>query len=214
MPNKSIIVHSRQKAATAFMQTFYSIKKGISKEMEDNQIGIFNKFWDGNHPHHLPLMNLRDDTTNKDWNVEISLERIEKIFHENERQKIIQDLELLIIQKNWRPQLIFCISLLRLKKEEQSNLLKKLWNKLEEQSSWIIPQLAVTASIVDSDFKEKAKKILNSRKQIEDLDKLNSEEVLVELSRGDSKFEDKSSIAIRWKENLLKLIKEEKIKTE
>jgi hypothetical protein len=182
--------------------------------MEDNQIGIFNKFWDGNHPHHLPLMNLRDDTTNKDWNVEISLERIEKIFHENERQKIIQDLELLIIQKNWRPQLIFCISLLRLKKEEQSNLLKKLWNKLEEQSSWIIPQLAVTASIVDSDFKEKAKKILNSRKQIEDLDKLNSEEVLVELSRGDSKFEDKSSIAIRWKENLLKLIKEEKIKTE
>jgi hypothetical protein len=43
---------------------------------------------------------------------------------------------------------------------------------------------------------------------------LNNEEVLIELSRGNNQFEDKSSIAIGWKKNLLKLIKEEKIKTE
>jgi hypothetical protein len=131
---------------------------------EDNQLGIFKEFWDGNHPHHLPLMNLRNDTTNKDWNLEISLNRIENIFQENERQTIIKDLELLIKQNNWRPQLIFCISLLKLKNEELSKLKKELWNKLEEYRSWIIPQLSATASIVDSNFKSKAIEILKNKK--------------------------------------------------
>ncbi|MFK7770993.1 MAG: hypothetical protein AB8F94_02595 [Saprospiraceae bacterium] len=182
--------------------------------MEGNQIGIFKDFWDGNHPHHLPLMNLRDDTKNKDWNVKVSLQRIEKIFQENDRQKVIQDLVLLIKQNNWRPQLIFCISILRVKEEEISNLKKELWNKLEEYGSWIIPQLAATASIVDPDFKKKAKEVLKNKRKIDDLNTLNSDEILTELSRGNNQFENKSLIAIRWKENLLKLIKEGKIKTE
>ncbi|MBU3024693.1 hypothetical protein [Zobellia galactanivorans] len=86
-------------------------------------------------------MALRNDRSNKDCNLEISLNRIEHIFQDHERQTIIKDLELLIKQDDWRPQLIFCISILKLHREDLPNLKKELWNKLNDIQSSIIPCL-------------------------------------------------------------------------
>ena len=182
--------------------------------MELNTLGVFKDFWDENHPHHLPLMNLEDRgmVKNEDWNLEISLDRIEKVFKANRRERLIEDMGLLINEPNWRPQLLFCISLFKLKKEEQLYFLKDLWIKLEENSSWIIPQLAVTASMIDSDFNSKAREILKKRTLIENLNELDSEKLLIELSRGNFKYDDKSSIALDWKKRLVGIIEEGGIK--
>lgn len=180
--------------------------------LKEEQLGVFIDFWDGTNPHHLPLMNLSiRDTSNTNWNLETSLQRIEKIFQNYDRQTIIRDLGLLIQQDNWRPQLVFCISILKLKEEEQLSLKKKLWDKLEEYRSWVIPQLTVTAFIIDLDFKSKASSILKKRQLDLDFNKLRKEEIFLELSKGNTRFEDKSSIAVNWRAGLLKLIKAKKI---
>ncbi|MBW1299028.1 hypothetical protein [Aquimarina litoralis] len=180
--------------------------------IKEPDLGIFNEFWDGKHPHHLPLLHLMNDTSNPNWNLDISLQRIENILLNNERAIVIRDLELLITQRGWRPHLIFCISLLQLKNEEFTKLKKKLWKKLEEASSWVTPQLAATASIIDPNFETKAIDILKNNTQIDRLDSLNSKEILSELCK--TTYEDKSAYAIKWKEKVLKLIQEKRIKSE
>ncbi|MDO6810624.1 hypothetical protein Q4603_18520 [Zobellia galactanivorans] len=156
-------------------------------------------------------MALRNDRSNKDCNLEISLNRIEHIFQDHERQTIIKDLELLIKQDDWRPQLIFCISILKLHREDLPNLKKELCHKLNEQRSWVIPQLAATVSILDSNFKSMAIDILKKQKRIDHVDRLSSDHVFIELSRGNTPFEDKGKIAIRWKERVLQPLQDEKI---
>lgn len=179
--------------------------------IENHSLGIFTTFWEGKHPHHLPLLHLRGDQPNKDWNLEISLQRIDNIFQSNERETILHDLQLLTQQKNWRPHLIFCISILKLPPEESLASQEALWKLLEEYNSWVIPQLAVTASIIDPDFRIKAINIIREKWQIDQLEQMNSDQILIQLSRGENPLDDKSRIAMQWKEKLLILMKEKKI---
>jgi len=130
---------------------------------DNNQLGVLSEFWDGNHPHHLPLLNLDTNNSNDHWNLEISPKRLENIFHKYESKIIIRDLQALIEHRNWRPQLVFCISLLKLVDEDVYSLQTHLWNQIENARSWILPQLAVTASMVDVDFTKKAINILSRK---------------------------------------------------
>lgn len=176
--------------------------------MEENNLGIFNDFWDGKHPHHLPLLNLRDSSEVKEWNLRISLSRLDKLFSINPREKVISDMELLIDQVDWRPHLIFCFALLKLSETENQKLINQLWTKLKVSRSWVYPQLLVTVSIVDKNFTKNAKELFELKGSIIDFDGLNKEDLLLETVKNINLNEDKTYIAIKWRDNLNKLINE------
>lgn len=177
-------------------------------------LGVFNDFWDTKHPHHLPFLNLNEISEEKEWNLRISLSRLDKIFSTNPREKVINDMELLINEVNWRPHLIFCLSLLKLSETENQKLINQLWSKLKVSRSWVYPQLLVTASIVDKNFTENAKELLELKGSTIDFDRLNKEDLLLELVRNINLNEDKTYIAIKWKDDLIKLIKDGNINTD
>lgn len=177
--------------------------------MKELNFGIFNEFWDNEQPNHLPLLNLRNTIENNEWNLEISLKRLENILTKYSKKEITRDLEILISEMNWRPQLVFCIALLKLNKDQGEGLVKLLWNKISQNKTFVMPQLAVTALLIDSNFKEKALEILKTRNSMLNTGDFDNNQLLSELCRTDR--EDKSSIAIGYKSNLTQLIKEGKI---
>jgi len=61
---------------------------------------------------------------------------------------------------NWRAQLVGAVALLV--GERKPELLKALWDAAD-QGSWVSPQLAAVASMVDSEFEEHARRRLEAR---------------------------------------------------
>lgn len=164
------------------------------------ELGIFKSFWDDGHPRHLQLMNLSGD-------VEIAFAKIDGILKNNSTEKVLHDLLIILSGPDWRPQLVFCIALLKLHDESKSSLLPHLWKKIEADDTWLLPQLTATASIIDHQFTEKASEILRKKNPEAHFD---SHQALIYLNQASARG-DKSYIAIRWKERLLNLMAAGKI---
>ena len=124
------------------------------------KFGIFDTFWD-NQPNHLPFLNLSIDLSYTDtFNLGKSLKRIDDILSNNTPEDIYNDTILLLNNINWRLHLIACITVLKLKEPDQQKYIGFLWKRLC-LGSWVSPQLLVTLSKIDFNFKEKCDVILN-----------------------------------------------------
>jgi hypothetical protein len=157
---------------------------------------------------------LKTNTRNDEIKLVTSLEIIAKIIDSSEKNKLFDEMKLLIENRNWRFQLLFCISLLRLSNKDADNLLELLWKQIEEKKSWILPQLIATATIVDPNFNSRAYELLKQRQQIIDIENKTSKSLMIELCKSDIQSEDKSLIAVEWRDRLFELIRKGKIKTE
>ena len=124
------------------------------------KFGIFDKFWD-NQPNHLPLLNLTVDLTDTEtFNLGKSLKLIDRIISENQIDDIYNDTRKMLTELNWRLHLVAFITILKLDKSEQQKFIGFLWKRLC-LGTWVSPQLLVTLSKIDFNFKEKAELILN-----------------------------------------------------
>ncbi len=123
------------------------------------KFGIFDKFWD-NQPNHLPLLNLRVDLSETEtFNLGKSLKLIDEIISENQIDDIYNDTRKMLTELNWRLHLVAFITILKLDKSEQQKYIGFLWKRLC-LGTWVSPQLLVTLSKIDFNFKEKAELIL------------------------------------------------------
>jgi hypothetical protein len=78
----------------------------------------------------------------------------------------------------------------------------------------LTPQLIATATIVDPNFNSRAYELLKQRQQIIDIENKTSKSLMIELCKSDIQSEDKSLIAVEWRDRLFELIRKGKIKTE
>jgi hypothetical protein len=96
---------------------------------------------------YLALLNLdSDDVTD-------SVEIIKQIVAEEQSDTLKRDTLALLQARNWRFHLIACGVLLT--GFQSSALFDQLWNTLQ-QGSWVSPQLAATACLIDSEFRKRA----------------------------------------------------------
>ncbi len=122
--------------------------------MTDFGLGIFNEFWDGVHPHHLPFLHPHDSP-----NLTISLQRLNAILEKNSESSILEGTRHLLADHNWRTHLVACFVLLRLSPQTRSALFDSFWERLT-LGSWVSPQISVVLSLMDRDFKMKGEKVL------------------------------------------------------
>ena len=120
--------------------------------------GIFDDFWDGN-PNHLPFMSLvYIPNSTEDWDLYKSIAKLDEIVAQNTLEAIIEGIQLLLKNENWRPHLVASLAILKIKKEEQLKLSVDLWETLKK-GSWVSPQILVVLSIIDDNFEQIAKEI-------------------------------------------------------
>ena len=125
------------------------------------KFGTFDNFWD-NQPNHLPLLSLRIDLSDtENFNLGKSLKLIDEIISENSSEAIYNDKKIMLAELNWRPHLVAFITILKLEKSDQQKFIGYLWKRLC-LGTWVSPQLLVTLSEVDFNFKEKSELILNN----------------------------------------------------
>jgi len=191
------------------------------------KFGVFNDFWNG-YPNHLPFLNL-DDVPNppEEWNLTKSIDRLDDIISENANAAIVAGIRLLLNNENWRPHLVAALATLKIDKNLQTEIKTDLWNRLKS-GSWVSPQILVILSIIDAEFKLKAKEIVekgftitySEMKKHEhhsargpagigvDTNKvIASTKYLLNGVVTDAKENDNGgSLAKNWKENLLRLI--------
>lgn len=170
------------------------------------KFGIFDKFWD-NQPNHLPLLNLGIDLSDTEtFNLGKSLKLIEEIISKNEIEDIYNDTRKLLNELNWRLHLVALITILKLEKIEQEKFIDFLWKRLC-LGSWVSPQLLVTLSKIDLNFKDKSHLILNKIGLDEFRENYLNEQQLTER-KFNSKLADNKIL------NSLKFLSDEKISTE
>ncbi len=122
-------------------------------------LGIFKNFWD-NQPNHLPFLNLIIDLSDtKTFNLGKSLRLVDKIISESSTEDIYNDTKSMLTELNWRPHLVAFITILKLEKIDQQKFIGYLWKRLC-LGTWVSPQLLVTLSKIDFNFKEKSELIL------------------------------------------------------
>ena len=124
------------------------------------KLKIFDKFWD-NQPNHLPLLNLRIDLSETEtFNLGKSLRLIDTIIAEGSSVDIYDDVKLMLSDANWRVHLLCFVTLLKLNKPDQLKYIGFLWKRLC-LGTWVSPQLLVTLSKIDANFKDKSRSILD-----------------------------------------------------
>jgi len=120
--------------------------------------GVFNIFWD-EHPHHLPFLNLREyDFEEKEWNLQISINKLSAILGSNSKEELNEGIDLLLLEINWRCHLVAIISLITNNVIEREKFIDKLWGLLY-RGSWVSPQILVALSIIDRNFASKAQRL-------------------------------------------------------
>lgn len=131
-----------------------------TKRTEHLKFGIFDPFWD-NQPNHLPLLSLRVSIPeHKPFNLRKSLRLIDEIISKNSSDDIYRDINLMLSDRNWRLHLVSCVTILKLDTSDQLKFIGFLWKRLCLYS-WVSPQLLVTLSKIDANFKEKSAFILH-----------------------------------------------------
>ena len=199
------------------------------------ELGIFKNFWDG-QPNHLPFLSLRSYADEpKEFNLKLSISKLEFILENNSEESIKESIKLILSYEDWRLHLIASMTLLSLRQTARESLTFYFWERINK-GSWVSPQIMVTLSFSDIEFKEKSKKILSEGFKI---NYTNLSEIEHHVSRGGTprniaekkiiasldylindivKDTDDNdfggSISKSWKENLEQLIQQNKFKAE
>ncbi|RKR08778.1 hypothetical protein C8C82_0662 [Flavobacterium sp. 81] len=130
------------------------------------ELGIFKNFWDG-QPNHLPFLNLISYAEEpKEFNLKLSISKLESILENSSEESIIESIKLLLEYEDWRLHLVASMALLNLKQTTRKNITSYFWQRINK-GSWISPQILVTLSFSDTEFKEKSKKILSESVKID-----------------------------------------------
>lgn len=186
------------------------------------EFGIFNDFW-VNHPQHLPFLSFTEsDFEPKSFGLNSSISNLELILKRNSLEDIKKDVIELLVTSNWRTHLVASIALTLLKKEHTNDLLEHFWHRINK-GSWVVPQLLVVLSIVDSEFRVKAENIIkeesnyllsnsdlhHSSRKVFDQKKIASLNYLLKGIVSDTSESDSgASITQGWKRNIQKAINE------
>ena len=124
------------------------------------EIGIYRKFWDG-QPNHLPFLSLRNYTDEpKEFNLKLSITKLERILSENSESNVKNDIKLLLDNEDWRLHIVASIVLLILKKDNAQDIIDLFWFRIKN-GSWVSPQILVVLYYSDLNFKDKCRQILN-----------------------------------------------------
>jgi len=200
--------------------------------MSDRIFGIFDNFWDG-HPNHLPFLDLYESQDDpEEWNLQLSLNKLESILTKNSLEDVIAGLNLLLKSDNWRPHLIACLVILKSKVFQENGFKIALWERLKS-GSWVSPQILVVLSIIDEDFEDKIRNIIDNGFKVVlkpmspeehhtargGSSSLMAERKIIEaaqylLNGPSSEYDEGGGIAASWKERLLELIEERRISIE
>jgi hypothetical protein len=93
------------------------------------ELGVFRSLWE-EYAHYLPFLNLSEfENEPKEWNLNISIEKLNKIFETNTEQSIIDGIKLLLEGKGWRTHLVASIAVLKLQASNRLDLIDLLWDK-------------------------------------------------------------------------------------
>lgn len=126
------------------------------------KFGVFNSFWDG-QPNHLPFLSLEiDQSETGAFSLGKSLDLISKIISENADEDIHKGINLMLADSNWRIHLVSFMVILKLNQKDQIKFIHPLW-KMLCLGTWVSPQLVVILSKLDSNFKQKSKRILDNK---------------------------------------------------
>ncbi|MCL9806891.1 hypothetical protein NAT51_15250 [Flavobacterium amniphilum] len=124
------------------------------------ELGIYRNFWDG-QPNHLPFLSFRSSSDEpKEFNLKLSITKLEAILRKNPVSIVKKDLQLLLNDENWRLHIVASIVLLMLKKENSQDISDLFWQRIEK-GSWVSPQILVSLSYSDFNFENRSKQILN-----------------------------------------------------
>lgn len=89
------------------------------------------------------------------------VERLRSLFKEVPEETLENDIITLLSAVNWRYHNIACVFIAL--GFSSSRILEALWKRVNE-GSWVSPQLAATAALVDSEFETKASSLVASSK--------------------------------------------------
>lgn len=124
------------------------------------ELGVYRNFWDG-QPNHLPFLSFRNFSDEpKEFNLKLSIAKLETILSENTEFNVKNNIKLLLENEDWRLHIVASIVLLMLKKDNNQDLIDLFWLRIKN-GSWVSPQILVTLSYSDLNFKDKSRKILN-----------------------------------------------------
>jgi hypothetical protein len=172
-----------------------------------NKFGIFGIFlW---LPYYLLLLNFYEGKSLKIVSLNSCFKLFDKIFKFFPIKCIRKSVFNLLKPLNWRPHLIACIAIIKMKKKDQVEFIKILWYKCEAETSWVAPQMLVTLSFIDLNFKEKAQKILKDENASESIK--NEISVLLNLKNEFSKDKTLESSSFFWRKKLEVFIQNGKI---
>lgn len=93
--------------------------------------------------------------------IPVEVERLRSLFKEVPEVTLENDIISLLSAVNWRYHNIACVFIAL--GFSSSRILEALWKRVNE-GSWVSPQLAATAALVDSEFKTKASALIASSK--------------------------------------------------
>lgn len=199
------------------------------------ELGIFKNFWDG-QPNHLPFLSLVSFAEeSKDFSLKLSISKLEFILENSSEELITNSIKLLLSYEDWRLHLIASMALLNLRQSTRKNLAPYFWERINK-GSWVSPQIMVTLSFTDVEFKEKSKKILSEGLKINysDLSEIEHhvsrggtpkniaekkiiaslDYLLNDIVNDTSDNDGGGSICKSWKEKLEQLIQQNKFKLE
>lgn len=171
------------------------------------QHGVFNSFWDGTHPHHLPFLTMRAlETDSAEWNLHTSLARLYSILDTSTEADTVEGIKLLLQDSNWRPQLVACVAVAAIAPSKRAGLINLFWDRVLK-GSWVCPQLLVILYLADTDFASFAKLITDSNdERTYSLKTKAAAEYLVTGVVNDTEKSDLgASIAQNWKQGLLNM---------
>ncbi len=191
------------------------------------ELGVFKSLWDG-QAHYLPFLNLQgSEKDSKECNLNISINRLNKIFETNPEQSIIDGIKSLLEVDGWRTHLVASIAVLKLQPSKRLELVDLFWKRLF-QGTMVSPQILVVLLIIDKSFKVKGQEVLNGLADSKfvsfydslghppdpDLRVKGAIEYLVKSIIIPNDIREGGRLAQNWKDRLFELIEKGEIKIE
>ena len=164
------------------------------------------------YPHYGLFLNLESHQDEESpISLNLSLQKINKIFQNKSQNQINKGIKNLLSSKNWRTHIVGCVAIIKLKSENQKLYIERLWGLVLNNESWVFPQILATLSIIDPDFstkigrKELLKKFKKNKELVQEIEFLLNPEIRVMNNQINPVF------GLPWKINLIKLIEEGKL---
>ena len=125
------------------------------------EFGVFNIFFEGSFDH-LSLLLLENEGFDPEGGgLSRQINTMRKLFLENPVEQILEGIELLMREGNWRLHLLASLAYMFLDDAPGQRISERFWKTIHE-GSWVSPQILVVLSKKDREFVSRGKKILES----------------------------------------------------